>query len=121
VQGLRYSSSDGLCGLVEYLHRFANFRNAQEQQRCLCCGLDSAIAVVDIDAGIAESRRSFCQRADAIREFHLSHFRLRKIQPPIFQNRFCCDLLRDANLSPEVAIELHPLHLPEARTHLKVA
>jgi len=39
----------------------------------------------------------------------------------------CCpffkrgDLLRDANLSPEVAIELHPLHLPEARTHLKVA
>jgi hypothetical protein len=36
----------------------------------------------------------------------------------------CCpffkrgDLLRRANLAAEVAIELHPLHLPEARTRI---
>jgi hypothetical protein len=36
----------------------------------------------------------------------------------------CCpffkrgDLLRRANLAAEVAIEVHPLHLPEARTRI---
>src|SRR5580658_1813383 len=90
VQRLRYSSSYGLCGLIEDLHRFADFRNAQNKQRRIRCGVDSAIAVVNIDAGVGESRRSFRQRADTIRQFYLSHLRLGEIQLPMLQNLFCC-------------------------------
>ena len=47
-----------------------------------------------------------------------TRFASRQMLLPIRQVR---DSLRSVNLSAEVAIELHPLHLPEPRAYWKVA
>src|SRR5437667_178466 len=58
----------------------------QNQQRCVRTRLDSAVGVLDVDVGFAEPRGDTRQLARAVRQFHLSHFRLGVNEALVIQN-----------------------------------